>query len=314
MSDTVRVFAPATVSNVACGFDILGFALEGTGDRVTARLRDQPGAAIGTIEGDDGLIPRIAHNNTAGLAVQTMLEGVGETRHGIELDIEKGTPAASGLGSSAASAVAGVVAARELLGLDLSLEQLMPFAMEGERIASGGVLHGDNIAPCLYGGFVLVRSLDPPDIVKIPVPEGLHCAILRPHVEIKTSESRALLGGSIPLSTAVIQWANVAGLIAGLCRGDWDLISRSLEDVVAEPVRGHQVPGFQEMKQAALDSGALGCSLSGSGPAVFALCRGEELATAVADAMKGALDHATGLASDHFVSAVGAPGAYALED
>ncbi|MDX1385889.1 MAG: homoserine kinase [Thermoanaerobaculia bacterium] len=305
----VTVFAPSTVSNVACGFDILGFALEGAGDRVTATLRDRPGVSITDIQGDGGLLPRQVHLNTAGLAVQTLLEGVSESRRGIDLEIVKGTPAASGLGSSAASSVAAVVAANELLGLGLSHEQLLPASLEGERIASGGVLHGDNVAPCLYGGFVLVRSLDPPDVIQIPVPEGLTCGILRPHVEIKTSESRALLGGAIPLGTAVVQWANVAGLIHGLHSCDWSLISRSLHDVVAEPVRGHQVPGFHEIQEAALAAGALGCSLSGSGPAIFALCRGRDAAEVAVAAMQDALVRATGLASDRFVSAVGGPGA-----
>jgi homoserine kinase len=159
-----------------------------------------------------------------------------------------------------------------------------------------------------------VRSLDPLDIIPIPVPDGLCCALVRPHIEIKTSESRALLGNAIPLSTAVVQWANVAGLVAGLFRSDWDLISRSLEDVVAEPVRGHQVPAFREMKQAALDAGALGSSLSGSGPAVFALCRGAESAERVALAMQNALRRVAGIAGDRYVSAVGGPGARLVED
>ena len=310
----VTVFAPSTVSNVACGFDILGFALEDSGDRITARLRDEPGVSIVDITGDDGMLPRNVHLNTAGVAAQTLLEGLGEKHRGVDLLIEKGTRSASGLGSSAASAVAAVVAANELLELGLSVEQLLPASLEGERIASGGVLHGDNVAPCLYGGFVLVRSLDPPDVIQIPVPEGLYCAILRPHVEIKTSESRALLGNTVPLPMAVIQWANVAGLIAGLYSGDWELISRSLEDVVAEPVRGHQVPGFHEIKEAALGTGSLGCSLSGSGPSVFAMCRGREAAETACTAMREALDHATGLASDDLVSAVGGPGAHVVTD
>ncbi|MEE2778543.1 MAG: homoserine kinase [Acidobacteriota bacterium] len=311
---SVTVFAPSTVSNVACGFDILGFALDGEGDRITASLRDKPGVSIVDIRGDDGLLPREIHLNTAGLAVQTLLEGTAENRRGIDLEIEKGTPPASGLGSSAASSVAAVLAASELLGLGLTNEQLLPASLEGERIASGGVLHGDNVAPCLYGGFVLVRDLDPPDIVSIPVPDDLYCAILRPHVEIKTSESRVLLGGSLSLSTAVRQWGNVAGLISGLHTGDLDLISRSLEDVVAEPVRGHQVPAFHEIKEAALGAGALGCSLSGSGPSIFAICHGRAPAEATVEAMKAALDHASGLASNQIVSVVGGAGAHLVAD
>jgi homoserine kinase len=302
-------FAPATVSNVACGFDVLGFAVGQVGDHVEAVVTDRPGITIRAIEGVDGSIPLEARRNTAGVAAATLLAGAGERARGLELAIRKGVAPGSGLGSSAASAVAAVVAGSAALGLDLPHERLFAFALEGERIASGGVLHGDNVAPCLFGGFVAVRSLDPLDIVPIPVPDGLSCALVRPHIEIKTSESRALLGSAIPLSTAVVQWANVAGLVAGLFRADWELISRSLEDVVAEPVRGHQVPAFREMKQAALDAGALGCSLSGSGPAVFALCRGLDVAERASAAMQLALTTHAGIAGDRYVSAVGGAGA-----
>ena len=195
----------------------------------------------------------------------------------------------------------------------MPLPRLLAFALEGERIASGGVLHGDNVAPCLYGGFVAVRSLDPLDIIPIPVPDGLCCALVRPHIEIKTSESRALLGNAIPLSTAVVQWANVAGLVAGLFRGDWDLISRSLEDVVAEPVRGHQVPAFREMKQAALDAGALGLQPLGLWPRdVRAVPRRRQRgARRRRDAERA---HAVaGIAGDRYVSAVGGAGARLVE-
>jgi homoserine kinase len=307
-------FAPATVSNVACGFDLLGFALSAAGDRITATVTAEPGVTISRIDGAGATITRDPYANCAGLAAITLLEGAGVEGRGLDLTIEKGVAPGSGLGSSAASAVAAVVAADAALGLGLPQPRLLAFALEGERIASGGVLHGDNVAPCLYGGFVAVRSLDPLDIIPIPVPDGLSCALVRPHIEIKTSESRALLGSAIPLSTAVVQWSNVAGLIAGLFRSDWDLISRSLEDVVAEPVRGHQVPAFREMKQAALDAGALGSSLSGSGPAVFALCRGADVAERVASAMQQALATVAGIAGDRYVSAVGGPGARLIED
>ena len=309
----VQVFAPATVSNVACGFDVMGFAIESVGDHLTATLRDEPGVEISSIEGGGGMIPSTPEQNTAGLAALTLLEGVGEESRGLSFHIQKGIAVCSGLGSSAASAVAAVLAADELLGLKLPSEQLLSFALEGERIASGGVLHADNVAPCLFGGFVAVRSLDPPDVVEIPVPRGLSCALVRPHIQIQTGESRALLGSAIPLSTAVHQWANVAGLVAGLFRDDWELISRSLEDLVAEPVRGSQVPGFHEMKKAAIEYGALGCSLSGSGPTVFALCRGQESADAVAEAMLEAFGKATGMAADRYTTAVGAGGARLLQ-
>jgi homoserine kinase len=311
---TATAFAPASVSNVACGFDVLGFAVAAVGDRVTATVTPQRGVSIARIDGMGSTITRDVHGNTAGVAAATLLEGAQVKDRGIELVIDKGIAPGSGLGSSAASAVAAVVAANAALSLELPLRRLLAFALEGERIASGGVLHGDNVVPCLYGGFVAVRCLDPLDIVAIPVPEGLTCALVRPHIEIKTSESRALLGSAIPLSTAVVQWANVAGLVAGLFRADWALIGRSLEDVVAEPVRGHQVPAFREMKQAALDAGALGCSLSGSGPAVFALCRGAQIAERVSAAMQQALHEVAGFAGDRYVAAVGGAGARLLED
>ena len=313
---SATAFAPATVSNVACGFDVLGFAVASVGDRVTATVTDRPGVTIADLEGADGSIPLEAWRNTAGVAATTLLEGAAGQGlgRGLVLSIRKGIPPGSGLGSSAASAVAAVVAADAALGLGSDPSRLLACALEGERIASGGVLHADNVAPCLFGGFVAVRSLDPFDIVPIPVPDGLCCALVRPHVEIKTSESRALLGNAIPLATAVRQWANVAGLVAGLFRSDWDLVSRSLEDVVAEPVRGRQVPAFREMKQAALEAGALGCSLSGSGPTVFALCRGEESAERVARAMQLALTSHAGIAGDRYVSAVGGAGASLVDD
>jgi len=313
MIHSVTAFAPATVSNVACGFDVLGFAVAEVGDRVTATVTSRPGVTIARIEGAGSNVTLDARANTAGVAAATLLEGSGIQDRGLELVIEKGVAPGSGLGSSAASAVAAAVAASAVLGLDLPLARLLTFALEGERIASGGVLHGDNVTPCLYGGFVAVRSLDPLDIVSIPVPDGLCCALVRPHIEIKTSESRALLGNAISLSAAVVQWANVAGLVAGLFSSDWGLISRSLVDVVAEPVRGHQVPAFREMKQAALDAGALGCSLSGSGPTVFALCRGAAVAERVAAAMQSALSSVAGIAGDRYVSAVGGRGARLVE-
>ncbi|HVR30629.1 MAG TPA: homoserine kinase [Thermoanaerobaculia bacterium] len=314
-SRSATAFAPATVSNVACGFDVLGFAVAALGDQVTATVTDRPGISIRILDGAESSIPLEPRSNTAGVAAATLLEGAGDRvrGRGLELAIRKGIPPGSGLGSSAASAVAAVVAGNAALGLGIDAPRLLAFALEGERIASGGVLHGDNVAPCLFGGLVVVRSLDPLDVVPIPVPKGLCCALVRPHIEIRTSESRALLGSTIPLSTAVVQWANVAGLVAGLFRGDWDLISRSLGDVVAEPVRGPQVPAFREMKQAALDGGALGSSLSGSGPTVFALCRGAETAERVASAMQRALLAHAGIAGDCYVSAVGGEGARLVE-
>ncbi len=308
MSDSisVRAFAPATVSNVACGFDIFGFAIAGPGDHVVARPRPQPGVEIAEITGDGGRLPREPAGNTAGVAVRALLAKVGSTA-GVALSVHKQMPLASGLGSSAASGVAAVVAVSHLLELDLPPEELLKCALEGERSACGSA-HGDNAAPSLYGGFVLVRRSEPPDVVPLPVPDGLACALVRPHIEIATGPARQLLGDTVPLTDAVIQWANVGGLVAGLYRGDFELIARCLEDRIAEPKRAPQVPGFAVVRQAAIDAGALGCSLSGSGPSIFALCRCLAEAETVADRMMAGLA-GEGLAADRIVSPVGVAGA-----
>lgn len=220
-------------------------------------------------------------------------------------------PLASGLGSSAASAVAAAVAVNAALGGNLSQQTLLHCAIEGERIACGAA-HGDNAAPSLYGGFVLVRGKGTPRIDPLPVPEGLSCAILRPHVAVQTGAARALLGDHIPLADAITQWGHAAALVAGLFRSDYELISSAIHDVVAEPVRRDLVPGFEAIRRAALESDALGCSLSGSGPSIFALCRTEKEAQRVLTAMQQALAAATDLGGDGFVSLVGTQGARVL--
>ena len=231
----------------------------------------------------------------------------------IDLEIEKRMPLESGLGSSAASAVAAVVAVDALLGLGLPRMALLRYALAGEVLASGGA-HADNLAPSLLGGLVLVRSLDPePDVVALPVPERLTCALARPHTQVNTRESRARLDRHLPLGRAVTQWGNAAALVASLYRNDLELLSRSLVDVVAEPVRGPNVPGFHEAKKAAIHAGALGCSLSGSGPALFALCDGLDRGREVATAMATALEDAVGVDCDRLVSPLPAPGARVID-
>lgn len=280
--DSVTAFAPATVSNVACGFDVLGFALAAPGDEVTARLAPG-GVCIEAIVNDGGRLPRDAAKNTAGIAVQALLARVGE-RRGVALTIRKGLPLSSGLGGSAASAVGAVVAVDALIGSQLPLDALLACAFEGERVGAGSA-HADNIAPCLYGGFVLVRSAKPPDIIRLPVPADLASVVVHPDLEIETAKARALLGTMVPIADATRQWANLGAFVDALHRGDFDLLSRSLEDTIAEPRRAPLVPGLAAIKQAAADAGALGCSLSGSGPSLFALCRGLEVAERVAAAM-----------------------------
>ncbi len=313
MSDpaSVRAFAPATVSNVACGFDILGFAIEAPGDEVVAQPRSAPGVEILEVTGDGGRLPRDPERNTAGVAVRALLDETGSDR-GVALSLHKGMPLSSGLGSSAASGVAAATAANLALGLKAPRELLLECALAGEKMAAGSA-HADNAAPCLYGGLVLIRGSNPPDVVPLPVPDGLACAIVRPHLEVETRGARTLLGDSVPLPDAVTQWGNVAGLVAGLFRDDLDLVARSLVDVVAEPKRSAQVPGFAAAKRAALDHGALGCSLSGSGPTMFALCRSRADAETAAAAMAAALS-GVGLAADPYVSPVGAEGARRVEE
>lgn len=282
----VRAFAPATVSNLACGFDILGFAVEGPGDEVEVRFTDAPGVAIGSVTGDGGRLPRLADRNTASVAVAAMLEHLGQ-RRGLVIDVHKQMPLGSGLGSSAASAAAALTAANHLLGSPLDPRALLPFALAAEKTACG-TGHADNAAPSLLGGLVLIRSYDPLDVIDLPVPEELHVALVSPQLEIRTGDARRLLAGNVPLGKAVTQWGNVAGLIAGLYSADYDLIARSLVDVVIEPQRAALIPGFHRVQQAAAQAGALGCSLSGSGPTLFALCRGGGRAARVAESMRRA--------------------------
>jgi homoserine kinase len=304
--DAVTAFAPATVSNVACGFDVLGFALESPGDEVTARLVPS-GVLIDDIIGDRGRLPRDATRNTAGVAAQALLTRLGEPR-GIALTIRKGLPLSSGLGGSAASAVASVVAADALLGARLPLDALMACAFEGERVGAGSA-HADNIGPSLYGGFVLVRQPDPPDVIRLPVPAGLTAVVVHPDLEIETARARALLGDTVPLADAIRQWANLGALVDALHRADFALMARALEDRIAEPRRAALVPGLAAIKRAATDAGALGCSLSGSGPSLFALCATAAAAQRVARAMTAAVRTSIGGEPQTYISPIAPEGA-----
>ena len=307
----IAVFAPATVSNVACGFDVLGFALDTPGDVVVAEAAGDDAVEIVAIEGDQGRLSRDPARNTAGAAAQALLVRLG-ARRGIRLTVHKGIPLASGVGSSGASAVASVVAVNELLGRPAPLGVLFECAMQAE-IAACGTAHPDNVAPALYGGFVLARAGAMPDgssdIIRLPVPDGLSCAVLHPHLEVHTGAARALLGDTVPLAAAVRQWGNVGGMVAGLFLNDLPLIARTLEDHVAEPKRAHLVPGFAHVKNAAYAAGALGCSLSGSGPSMFALCASVERAELVGEAMRTAFAQQSEVMADLWVSPVGRGGA-----
>ncbi len=304
--DGVTAFAPATVSNVACGFDVLGFALVAPGDEVTARLAPA-GVRIDDISGDHGRLSRDAAKNTAGIAAQALLRFLGE-RRGVALTISKGLPLSSGLGGSAASAVAAVVAVDRLFNAHTPSDMLMACAFEGERIGAGSA-HGDNIGPAVYGGLVLVRVANPPDVVRLPVPAGLTAVVVHPDLEIETARARALLGSSVPLEDAIRQWANLGAFVDALHRSDFELMSRALEDTIAEPRRASLVPGLAQIKRAAADAGALGCSLSGSGPSLFALCRDAASAAAVADALTAAVRHQIGGEPQTYVSPIAPHGA-----
>jgi len=306
----ITAFAPATVSNVACGFDVLGFALDSPGDEVTARLTDDGKVRIDDIVNDGGRLPRDAARNTAGVAARALLDALGD-RRGVALTIRKGLPLSSGLGGSAASAVAAVVAVDAALGARTPLDRLLASAFEGERNGAGSA-HADNIAPSIYGGFVLVRSAKPPDIVRLPVPTGLTAVVVHPELEIETAKARALLGDTVPLADAVQQWANLGAFVDALHRQDLDLLSRSLEDRIAEPRRAALVPGLAAIKAAAVQAGALGCSLSGSGPSLFALCRDAAGAARVAASMTDAVRTHIGGEPQTYVSPISPRGARVL--
>ncbi len=305
MSKTIKVFAPATVANVSCGFDVLGFAVTSPGDEAIVTMTDKPGVIITKITGDEGRLPLDPKKNTVSATIIKMLETLGSDK-GFEIELHKKMPLGSGLGSSAASSVAGIFAVNELLGKPLTPIQLLPFAMEGERLASG-TAHADNVGPALFGGFVLIRSYHPLDVIRIPTPTDLYASIVHPHIEVETRDARSILRKEIKLKDAITQWGNVAGLVAGLITNDYGLIGRSMEDVIVEPLRAILIPGFYDVKHAALEAGALGGGISGSGPSIFALSRGEETAKKVGDAMVKAFEK-IGIESDLFVSQINANG------
>lgn len=303
----VKAFAPATVANVACGFDIFGFAIKEPGDTVELRRRYEPGIVITDITGDEGRLPRNAEKNSVTGVMLHLLKHLGISDFGCEVVLHKNMPLGSGMGSSAASAVAGVVAINEMLGKPLTRQELLPFAMEGERIASGSA-HADNVGPSLLGGFVVIRSYNPLDIFTIPVPDDLYCTLVHPDIEINTKDARFILRNEVSLKNTISQMGNVAGLVAGLMQADYELISRSMVDVIIEPVRSILIPQFKEVKQAAIDNGALGCSISGSGPSIFALSRGVENAQKAGEAMKNRFAEA-GIAAALHVSPINKGGA-----
>lgn len=309
-SRSAKAYAPASVANVSCGFDVLAFAINGPGDIVEVSLKDEPGVEITGIEGDGGKLPKEpAIENTAGRAILAMLDDLGlQDKTGISIRIKKMMPLGSGMGSSAASAVAAVVALHELLETNYTKEDLLPFALEGELAASGSP-HADNVSASLLGGFTLVRSQNPLDIVKLHVPKDLIAAVFHPNISINTKNTRLILRKSVQMSQAIKQWGNVGGLIAGLYTEDYDLISRSMVDHIVEPARSILIPGFDEMKESALKAGALGLSISGAGPSVFALCMSEENAREIGIEIERILD-TYNLTVDSYISPINVEGSH----
>ena len=280
----VRVFSPATVANVACGFDVLGFAIDQPGDEIVARFSSTPGLTIAKITGDDGRLPLDAKKNTAGVSAHALLRHLGKSDVGIELEIHKKMPFGSGLGSSAASAVGGAFVVNHLLGSPLTRHQLLPFVVAGEA-AADGAWHADNVGPCLLGGITLIRSNAELDVMNVPIPERLWAAVVHPDIVVLTKVAREIMPRQIQLETSTQQSGNLGGLLCGFFQSDYALIGRSLHDLIAEPHRQRLIPEFHRAKRAALQAGALGFSISGAGPSVFALCDGEETARKVAAAV-----------------------------
>ncbi len=314
MSDWVTAFAPASIGNVAVGFDMLGLAIEGAGDRVQARRIDGEGVTIAEVRGLDGEIhPYLSTNpaaNTASIAAQALWTAQGG-KGGIELNVHKGVPLQSGMGSSAASAVAAVVATNALLDKPLEPEQLLAYALVGEQYASGG-LHADNVAPSLLGGLVLCPQVLLPDIVRVPAPKGISAVLAHPDLQVNTARARKGLAKGYSMQDWLAQQGLLAGFILACVRSDAELIRKTLKDIIIEPQRKDAVPCFDSVKEAAVKAGALGCSLSGSGPSIFALCADSD-ARNIASAMEQAC-RSHGIACQSWVSSMSAPGAAIVLD
>lgn len=302
----VRVITPATVANVVCGFDCLGFALNEPFDEMTVRRTEKLGIQI--VNHDDFGLPTEPERNVAGVAAAAMLRKA-NADFGLEIEMTKHIMPGSGIGSSSASSAGAVVALDKLLHGRFSNLELVDFAMEGEKLASGS-RHADNVAPCIFGGFTLVRSTEPLDIVTLDFPP-LWATIIHPQIEIKTAEARAILPKEVPLKTAVRQWGNVGSLVAGLAKGDYALIARSLEDLIVESARKSLIPKFDKVKAASMSAGALGGGISGSGPSIFMLNADRAVAETVEVAMRHVYSR-TGIEFNTYISEISSKGVRVL--
>lgn len=301
--EKIRLFCPATIANLSCGFDVLGLCLDTIGDEMTIHKTVKKGIQITKITGAD--LPLETEKNVAGVAAMAMIDAL-KPDFGFAIEIHKKIKAGSGIGSSAASAAGAVFGINELLGRPFSRKELVQFAMKGEALASGSE-HADNVAPALLGGFTLVRGYSPLDIIRIESPSELFATVIHPQIELKTSEMRAVLEPLVSLKSAITQWGNLGGLIAALYTNDYELISRSLHDEIIEPLRGKFIPKFDLIKKAALENGASGAGISGSGPSVYALSKGLETAEKVAQAMDKAYTD-TGIPFEIHVSRINPEG------
>lgn len=299
----IKIFSPATVANVACGFDVLGFCLDSVGDEMVIRKGKKKGIRITKIEGFD--LPFETELNVAGVSALAMYDVI-KPDYGFEIEIHKKIKPGSGIGSSAASAIGSVFGMNELLGRPFSKTELTQFAIKGEALASK-CDHADNLAPAIFGGFTLVKSLSPLEMLKIPSPDNLYATIIHPQIEIKTSESRAILPKEIKLQDAITQWANFGSLIHSLHTNNYKLMQESLHDVIVEPHRSKLIPHYKKVKNEALKAGALGAGISGSGPSIFSLCKGAETAKNVRDAISKVYSK-TGIEFDIYVSKINTEG------
>lgn len=299
----IKIFSPATVANVSCGFDVLGFCLDTVGDEMLIRKTQKTGIRITKIEGYN--LPFEAEKNVAGVSALALIEDA-KPGFGFEIEIYKNIKPGSGIGSSSASAAGSAWAINELLGKPYNKTQITNFAMKGEALASG-CEHADNIAPAIFGGFTLVKSCTPLKVLDIPTPSELYATVIHPEIEIKTADSRAILPKQIDLQNAISQWANVGSLVHAMHTNDYSLISESLNDVVIEPYRSQLIPHFNQVKTESLKAGALGCGISGSGPSLFALSKGKQNAEAVAEAMKNVYSK-TGIHFNTYVSKINTQG------